>query len=486
MRKKTKKPKVHNYLFRVERPTYALRQQNSRLTKEEERRKNTLIKSRIRSVVCFLRLNVLWQRICDLFKSKKNKDSNRAKKAYTQEVSYSKWTVPTAIATSVFMLASTLLLTAGVFEPNSVNVAINDSGRIMNATTSAQTVGEFFENNEIIIGESDLVETSMDMPLSEDMTIVIRRAMPVTIYSDAQTYEIDMIAGTVSDALEKSGVSVEPTDEIYPSAGTYVSADMEISVVRVTTETITETEAIYYKEITKNDDDLAKGRTIISQEGEDGVQENTILITYKNGEEFSRETIETTVVKEAVDEITKVGTYEPPPEPEEPEESESSSSSGSSSGSSSSGSSSSGSSNDNSHIVGTGEGVDWGDVETLTTAPTTAQIHGAESLYEHASAPPPDASIIAQTVIIDDVTAYAATGNTTATGTWPRLGTVAADPVRFPYGTKVYVPGYGYGRIEDTGSMRHREETLWDLFMLSTEECYEWGRKHNVKCYILK
>ncbi len=487
MRKKTSKPKIHNYLFRVERKTYALKQQHSRLTKEDERKKKTKMKNRLNDLFCFLRLDVFagwikqtWAKIP--FFRKKADGVKRTKKAYAEELSYSRWTIPTAIATCVFLLSNTVLLTAGVLTPNSVEVSINDSGRVLQASTAEQTVGEFFEANAIVLSEHDLVEVDMDAPVTADMNIVIRRAMPVTIFSEGQTYGVDMIAGTVQDAIDKAGVYVAETDEVYPSQDTYVSADMEISVIKVTTETIVESEPIYYKEITQNDEDLAKGKTLVMQYGEDGVQENTILITYKNGVEYSREVVETTVVKEAVDEITKVGTYvapEPDPEPDSSSGSSSSGSSGGSSGGSSSGG------NDNSHIVGDGSGVDWGDVETLTTVPTTAQIHGATTLYEHKSAPPPDSSIIAQTVIIDHITAYTATGNTTATGTWPRLGTVAADPVRFPYGTKVYVPGYGYGRIEDTGSMRHREETLWDLYMPTADECYQWGRKYEVKCYIL-
>ena len=32
-----------------------------------------------------------------------------------------------------------------------------------------------------------------------------------------------------------------------------------------------------------------------------------------------------------------------------------------------------------------------------------------------------------------------------------RLGTIAADTRRYPFGTIMYVPGYGYGRVEDRG-----------------------------------
>ena len=48
-------------------------------------------------------------------------------------------------------------------------------------------------------------------------------------------------------------------------------------------------------------------------------------------------------------------------------------------------------------------------------------------------------------------TAASAGGGTTATGTVVRKGTVAVDPRVIPLGTRMYIPGYGYGIAEDTG-----------------------------------
>ena len=39
----------------------------------------------------------------------------------------------------------------------------------------------------------------------------------------------------------------------------------------------------------------------------------------------------------------------------------------------------------------------------------------------------------------------------TSSGAMVRPGTIAADTTFYPYGTVMYIPGYGYGRVEDTG-----------------------------------
>ena len=39
----------------------------------------------------------------------------------------------------------------------------------------------------------------------------------------------------------------------------------------------------------------------------------------------------------------------------------------------------------------------------------------------------------------------------TSDGTKAKKGTIAADITRYPYGTKMYVPGYGWGEVHDIG-----------------------------------
>ena len=63
----------------------------------------------------------------------------------------------------------------------------------------------------------------------------------------------------------------------------------------------------------------------------------------------------------------------------------------------------------------------------------------------------------------------------TASGVRARPGTVAADTARYPFGTVVYVPGYGYGRVEDRGGAIKGEKL--DLGFRSHGEAEEWGRR---------
>ena len=64
----------------------------------------------------------------------------------------------------------------------------------------------------------------------------------------------------------------------------------------------------------------------------------------------------------------------------------------------------------------------------------------------------------------------------TARGTMARHGTVAADPKVFPFGTRLQIPGYGTGVVEDVGgSIKGRHIDVW---FPTHETALLWGRRN--------
>ncbi len=56
------------------------------------------------------------------------------------------------------------------------------------------------------------------------------------------------------------------------------------------------------------------------------------------------------------------------------------------------------------------------------------------------------------------------------------LSTIAADPHVFPLGTVLYIPGYGYGVVADTGGAIKGNRI--DLYFETKDQVYtEWGKK---------
>ena len=66
----------------------------------------------------------------------------------------------------------------------------------------------------------------------------------------------------------------------------------------------------------------------------------------------------------------------------------------------------------------------------------------------------------------------------TSTGRTPGPMYAAADPARLPYGTRLYVPGYGEVEIQDTGgAMRRNSDIQIDLYFDTYRDAIEWGRQ---------
>lgn len=64
------------------------------------------------------------------------------------------------------------------------------------------------------------------------------------------------------------------------------------------------------------------------------------------------------------------------------------------------------------------------------------------------------------------------------------LSTIAADPKVFPLGTILYIPGYGYGIVADTGSAIKGKKI--DLYYTTKAQIYkEWG-KRTVQVFVVK
>lgn len=63
----------------------------------------------------------------------------------------------------------------------------------------------------------------------------------------------------------------------------------------------------------------------------------------------------------------------------------------------------------------------------------------------------------------------------TASGTQARRGTIAADTKRYPFGTIMYVEGYGFCRVEDRGGAVKGDHI--DLFFNTHKSAGNWGKK---------
>ncbi len=352
-----------------------------------------------------------------------------------------------ALRTGLVVLAILLIITTGVLI-SSINimasantVTLDDGINPITVSSRAATVGQLMDEYGIYLGEGDIVYPARTSELQEDTRIQIRRAMSIDVLADGTLKTLRIQAGTVRDALAVEGIAVGEEDIVTPSLNTKLAPGMSIGITRVKTETLTQTERIHFREIVQEDKTLMLGTRETSQKGKEGSKELEIEVVYHNGEEISRDIIGERIVDAPVHRIVKEGTKTAAPKP------------------------------------------------AATAKPKASPAKAAEGK----KAPSKKTQITKYAVVTDGkrydikdtdhftVTAYTHTGRKTSTGTWPKVGTIAVDPDVIPYGTYLYIDGYGIGRAADTGvSGKHI-----DLFFETYEECIQYGRKRNVKVYIL-
>ena len=116
-------------------------------------------------------------------------------------------------------------------------------------------------------------------------TLNIERAFSVNIQADGQTYPVKMVYGTVADALQRAGITLEGDDYTEPALDRLVTAGTPIVVHRVDYQDRVETQAIPYdtEYVYTSLYFRNTGRTTTVQHGAEGQQTVTTRDRYVTG-----------------------------------------------------------------------------------------------------------------------------------------------------------------------------------------------------------
>ncbi len=288
------------------------------------------------------------------------------------------------------------------------NIEIIDEEEVRSLLTPVNTVEEALIEARILVRPDDKVSPSMDTPLKEGMTIEIIRAVPCEIHVDGDVIELKTTKETVEEVLAKAEVKLEEKDKMNHGLEDSITEDITIEITRVEKEVLKETEEIDFKTLRRNDENLEKGKTRVEKEGQKGLKEYEIEITYEDGEEVTRKVLSEEITQEPVNRVVRVGTKAPKPAPV----------------------------------------VSRGGSEATRTLRVEATAYTSQ-----------DPGV----------------GTITATGERLRHGIIAVDPRVIPLGTKLYVPGYGYGIAADTGGAIKGNKI--DLAYESRTEALRFGRR---------
>lgn len=261
------------------------------------------------------------------------------------------------------------------------------------------------------------VGTSLAIALSFGVYWTLNKEQ-ITLIVKGEERTVSTFKKTVKELLSENEVKYDDNDIITPSLDSEVNDYMEIKVVDVTESKISEKVDIPFEVKSVDDENLLKGKTEVSQEGEAGEKEITYTLTYHDGKLIKKVLEGESISKEPVDKIVKNGTKEEVKE----------------------------------EVIVASRGTTSRNISTTSQESSTTGTH---------------MSVVA--------TAYAG-DSITSTGTTPKWGTIAVDPRVIPYGTKVYIPQFGRTFIANNTGGAIKGNKI-DIFMNTKKECYNWGRR---------
>jgi uncharacterized protein YabE (DUF348 family) len=273
-----------------------------------------------------------------------------------------------------------------------VPLSISDDGTQLSVYSTAATVGEALLSQNIVLYVGDHVRPLLGTLLTAGMHVEIHRASPVAIEADGGTTETRTQARTVAQLLSEVGIELLGKDRVLPGLDTEILSGMTVQVTRVVEAWLIESEDIPFETLWRSDGGLELDQRRTDQPGELGVRKRRVRIVYEDGEETRRFVADEWVERQPVTRILSYGTKIVMREEETPH----------------------------------GAIRYWRKIRMLATSysPSTAGKPLDHPLF-----------------------------GITRLGWQATKGVVAVDPRLVNLGTKVYVPGYGFGTAADTGGL---------------------------------
>jgi uncharacterized protein YabE (DUF348 family)/3D (Asp-Asp-Asp) domain-containing protein len=320
-----------------------------------------------------------------------------------------------AMGVVLSILAGAAIVLSGSF----VTLAVGD--RVAVVKTHAATVADLLKENGVVVGALDTVAPGLDSSVSEGMTVSVLKAVPVRITSGTTRMTTACTGPTVKDALEQSGFAVAEGDKVSPDRSGSLRSGIQIDIAPVARKVTMSRAALPYPTQTIQDPTLAKGVTKVVVAGVEGRLLRIAHSLFESGILVDEDHAVERIVKAPKTQVVKVGTMV---------------------------------------------------ASAYTRSPTASRGVARPPIAPPTGAPTRELTVVA--------TGYApfggpGIGGRTATGARAGFGIVAVDPRVIPLGTRLYIPGYGYGVAADTGGAIKGGRI--DLCYDTVGQALLWGRR---------
>ena len=249
-------------------------------------------------------------------------------------------------------------------------VTLSVDGKTQQVTTMGSTVGDVLKAQDLSVGKHDVVVPSPSSKISDGSTVAVKFGRPLDVSVDGKDHRywvtatdvasaLDQvglrvdnaqlsasrgepigrhglnlsvitpkkltvkIAGhkahkktltalTTAQALHELGVKVGKLDRVTPGLGHTLKNGDKIVFTSVRRATRTATESVGYSTVKRDNASMYTNQTKTVRAGQNGTRRVVYRVTFVNGHEAKRQTLNVTPVKAPVDAIVEVGTKSRP------------------------------------------------------------------------------------------------------------------------------------------------------------------------------
>ncbi len=187
------------------------------------------------------------------------------------------------------------------------NMTIVDGKEKKQILTHKSTVKQILAENRILLNEKDLVSPNINETVEANSEIFIKRAKTVTIYVGGQSKKVLTNKETVGEFLEEQEIVLGDTDKLnlYPTQK--ITNNLEVKITKLREEIVNQTEMVAFKISERYTTTVSRGSKRIIKEGKDGQREVTYRILYEDDQVISKEQVDQKIISKPVNAIVEIG-----------------------------------------------------------------------------------------------------------------------------------------------------------------------------------
>ena len=333
-------------------------------------------------------------------------------------------------ALAMILVAACLVGTLSQTAQAETTYVITDGAAVTVHTTTTTDPDLVLAEAGFSLTEHDFYTTANNDGVSE---ITVQRLQTITVYNGSEILTATSYGEPLNELLARLGITIDENVVVSVPLNTVTYNGMQVRVDSLDESTERYAVEVPFETVYCDDPSLPLGEEKVLVAGKPGQAIRTSTVTYVNGQEDTRTTLEETIITEPVDQLIAVGTGEQV-----------------------------GEENDQ-PIIGDGFIVlPSGEVLTYTRTDqfvATAYTHFDSGCDEY-----------------------------TANGAKVKWGVVAVDPTVIPYGTRMFIVAndgsyvYGLSTAEDCGGAIQNKRL--DLYMPTLEQAFAFGVR-NCTVYFL-